>query len=325
MEDIMNKKLFYLLIVVVFVFALIGCSNQEPESLEDETPVEEPQENLQEEDSSKFPMNIVDGYGNEMTIEKEPEKIVTMAPSFTETIFALGAGDRIVGVTQFCNYPEEVEEIEHIGDSEGPNLEKIIGSNTDLVIALYLSEEEKTKLEDAGIKVLLYDPQDLDSVFDSIEMIGKVLGLESEAEELVMNMESKKDAIVKKTEKTESKKVFYEVWHEPLMTAGPDSFINELITLANGENIAYDTESVYPEYNLELLLERNPEVYLTTDDGFKTIDDIVNRNGYENIKAVQENNIYLLHPDITTRTGPRIIDGFEMIAQAIHPEIFEGK
>jgi len=315
--------------VIVMMIFVLGCSSEEAEELNNENsnenPVEDVEEELNEENDSDFPVKIVDGYGVEFTVEKKPEKVVSMAPSFTETLFAIGAGDKVVGVTQFCNYPEEAKEIEKIGDSEGPNLEKIIGLNPDLVLALYMSEEEREKLEDAGINVLLYDPQNLESVFNSIESIGISMGLKEETEELLNHMKSKKERIVEKVNQAESKKVFYEVWHEPLMTAGPGSFINELITLANGENIAYDAKSIYPEYSLELLLERNPEVYLTSDDGFKTIDDIINRNGYNNIKAVQENNIYLLHPDITTRTGPRIIDGFEMIAQAIHHEVFEGK
>jgi iron complex transport system substrate-binding protein len=325
MEDSMNKKLIIFLMVIVMMISLLGCSSQETEEPSSENPVEEVEEELNEENDSIFPVKIVDGYGVEFTVEEKPEKVVSMAPSFTETLFAIGAGDKVVGVTQFCNYPEEAKEIEEIGDSEGPNLEKIIGLNPDLVLALYMSEEERGKLEDAGINVLLYDPQDIESVFNSIETVGLAMGLQDETEELLSNMKSKKERIVEKVEEAESKKVFYEVWHEPLMTAGPGSFIDQLIGLANGENIAYDAESAYPEYSLELLLERNPQVYLTSDDGFKTVDDIINRNGYENIEAVQENNIYLLHPDITTRTGPRIIDGLEMIAQAIHPEVFEGK
>jgi iron complex transport system substrate-binding protein len=188
-----------------------------------------------------------------------------------------------------------------------------------------MGDDEKSKLEDAGITVFLQDPQNLDEVFDNIKKIGTILGLQEEAESLTSNMNAKKDSIIETVSNYDSKKVFYEVWSEPLMTAGPGSILDEMINLSNGENIAYDAESLYPEYSLELLIERNPEVYLTADDGFKTVEDIKNREGYENITAIKENNIYMLHPDIVSRTGPRIIEGLEMIAQAIHPEAFQGK
>ncbi len=286
---------------------------------------ENQEEQGEEENESQYPVNITDGYGREIELEKPAEKIISLAPSMTETIFALGAGDRLVGVTTYCNYPEEAKEIDQVGDFEGPNLESVIEKNPDVVVALAMGDDEKSKLEDAGITVFLQDPQNLDEVFDNIKKIGTILGLQEEAESLTSNMNAKKDSIIETVSNYDSKKVFYEVWSEPLMTAGPGSILDEMINLSNGENIAYDAESLYPEYSLELLIERNPEVYLTADDGFKTVEDIKNREGYENITAIKQNNIYMLHPDIVSRTGPRIIEGLEMIAQAIHPEAFQGK
>lgn len=321
----MKRKILSLLLILILVISVVGCGNEpsEDEELENESPEETPEE--VEENESDYPVIIVDGEGSEIELEKPVEKIISLAPSMTETIFALGAGDRLVGVTSYCNYPEEAQEIDVVGDFEGPNLERVIEKNPDVVVALSMGEDKKTKLEDAGIIVFLQDSQNLDEVFNNIKNIGTILGLKEEAEILTSNMISKKEFIEDKVENLESRKVFYEVWHEPLMTAGPDSILHELITSANGQNIAYDSESLYPEYSLELLIDRNPEVYLTADDGFKTVEDIKNRSGYENITAIKENNIYMLHPDIVSRTGPRIIDALEMIAQAIHPEAFQGK
>ena len=290
----MKRKFLSLLLIAILILSVAGCGNQTDEDLEEETPEETPEE--VEEKESDYPVKLVDGSGNEIEIEKPAEKIISLAPSMTETVFALGAGDRLVGVTSYCNYPEEAKEIDVIGDFEGPNLEKVIQKNPDVVVALAMEEDQKTKLEDAGIKVFLQDSQNLEEVFENIKSIGIILDLKEEAETLTSNMNSKKESIEEKVGKFESRKVFYEVWNQPLMTAGPGSIIHELITLSNGENIAYDAQSLYPEYSLELLIERNPEVYLTADDGFKTVEDIMNRSGYENITAIQENNIYMLHP-----------------------------
>jgi iron complex transport system substrate-binding protein len=326
---IMKRKILSLIVVLVLIFTFVGCGNQEEVQEENQENQEELEENEEEqgeeENESQYPVNITDGYGREIELEKPAEKIISLAPSMTETIFALGAGDRLVGVTTYCNYPEEAKEIDQVGDFEGPNLESVIEKNPDVVVALAMGDDEKSKLEDAGITVFLQDPQNLDEVFDNIKKIGTILGLQEEAESLTSNMNAKKDSIIETVSNYDSKKVFYEVWSEPLMTAGPGSILDEMINLSNGENIAYDAESLYPEYSLELLIERNPEVYLTADDGFKTVEDIKNREGYENITAIKENNIYMLHPDIVSRTGPRIIEGLEMIAQAIHPEAFQGK
>ncbi|MBG0765538.1 MAG: cobalamin-binding protein [Tissierellales bacterium] len=325
----MKRKILSLIVVLILIFTFVGCGNQEEVQEENQENQEELEENEEEqgeeENESQYPVNITDGYGREIELEKPAEKIISLAPSMTETIFALGAGDRLVGVTTYCNYPEEAKEIDQVGDFEGPNLESVIEKNPDVVVALAMGDDEKSKLEDAGITVFLQDPQNLDEVFDNIKKIGTILGLQEEAESLTSNMNAKKDSIIETVSNYDSKKVFYEVWSEPLMTAGPGSILDEMINLSNGENIAYDAESLYPEYSLELLIERNPEVYLTADDGFKTVEDIKNREGYENITAIKENNIYMLHPDIVSRTGPRIIEGLEMIAQAIHPEAFQGK
>jgi iron complex transport system substrate-binding protein len=138
-------------------------------------------------------------------------------------------------------------------------------------------------------------------------------------------MKIKQNEIINKVKGYEKRTVFYEIWHEPLMTAGPGSFINELIQLANGKNIADDAESAYPEFSLERLISRNPQVYITADDGFKTAEDIFSRQGYINITAIKTGQLFMLNQDIVSRPGPRIIEGFEFIARAIHPEAFDDK
>lgn len=148
---------------------------------------------------------------------------------------------------------------------------------------------------------------------------------DDEVSKLVTNMKDKTEFILSRVKGLESKRVFFENWHDPLSSVGPGSFIDEMITMSGGENIASDLKSSYGEFSEELVLERDPEIYLTVDDGFKTVEDIKARTGYSELTAVKNEKIYFLDPDITIRPGPRIVQTLENIARAIHPGEFQDK
>lgn len=315
------KKLIALVLMIVLIFSIVGCRNNDPQTTA--TPAENTEPTSG--DAAAFPLTVTDSSGRNVTFDKMPEKLVSAVPSNTEIIYALGKGDQLVGVSVYCNYPEEALSVNKIGDYNGPNLELIIDAKPDVFFAAWLSEEVLAQLEGAGIPVLLINPTNIEETYQSIQDIGNVIGSSQEAEELIESLRAKQENIMQITKGYQAKTVFYEIWHDPLMTVGPGSFINELITMSNGINIAQDAESAYPEYSLELLISKNPQVYMTSDDGFKTPEDIFGRAGYENIEAIRNGQVFMLHPDITSRPGPRIIDGLEMIAKAIHPEAFEGK
>ncbi|MBV1758549.1 MAG: cobalamin-binding protein [Dethiosulfatibacter sp.] len=315
------KKLMALVLMIVLIFSVVGCRNNDAQTTT--TPAENTESTSG--DNAVFPLTVTDSSGRTVTFEKMPEKLVSAVPSNTEIIYALGKGNQLVGVSVYCNYPEEALSVNKIGDYNGPNLELIIDSKPDVFFAAWLSEEVLAQLEGAGIPVMLINPTNLEETYQSIQDIGDIIGSSKEAEELIGSMRGKQENIMQITKGYQAKTVFYEIWHDPLMTVGPGSFINELITMSNGINIAQDAESAYPEYSLELLISKNPQVYMTSDDGFKTPEDIFGRAGYENIEAIRNGQVFLLHPDITSRPGPRIIDGLEMMAMAIHPEAFEGK
>lgn len=317
-----------LLLSLLLVFSIVGC-----------TPKEKSNEELSLEDIdsqgdevggelSSFPVEIEDSFGNKVTIEEEPTKIVSLAPNNTEVLFALGLGDKVIGVTSYCDYPEEAKTKEIVGDFSGNNLEKIVELAPDLVLIYGDGNEADNKiLKDAGIKILGFMPETIDAVMNDIEIVGKATGKDKEAAKLIDAMNNKKEEILNKVKGQESVKVFYEIWHDPLMAAGKGSYIDELITLAGGENIAEDAEGAYPQYDLEQLVERNPQVYLTSlDTEDKTIESIKSRPGYENISAITNDRIYIFEgneSNIMSRPGPRIVEALELVAKSIHPELFK--
>jgi iron complex transport system substrate-binding protein len=310
-----------LLALIMLMTALtVGCT---PKQDVTKKPKDANSENI--EASANYPMDIEDQFGNKVTIEKKPEKIVSLAPSHTEILFSLGLGDKIVGVTSFCDYPEEAKTKEDIGSFKDINLEKIIELEPDLIIQYGQGEEESnSRLKEAGITILSYEPETVEQIIELINTLGKVADTSSEAEKVTKDMIDRRDSIVEKVQGAENVKVFYEIWHDPLMAAGPGSFMDELMTLAGGDNIAKDAEGEYPQFDVEQLIERDPEVYLSSNDmEEKTIESIKSRPGYENISAIKNDRIYLLDPNIVSRPGPRIIDALEIVAKSIHPELFK--
>ncbi|HHV26425.1 MAG TPA: cobalamin-binding protein [Tissierellia bacterium] len=318
MKRFKNKKILMLVLVLALTLvAFTGCGNSNK--------AEDSNEKVETEgENSTYPLEVEDQFKNKVTIEKEPERIVSLAPSHTEILFSLGLEDKIVGVTSFCDYPEEAKEKDKIGDYEGINIEKVIELEPDLVVQYGKGDKEiNNKIKEAGIPIVSYEPESVDGVIDTINEIGKITGKEEKAKKITDDMKAKKDEIVDKVKDEKSVKVFYEIWHEPLTAAGPGSFMDELIKLSGGENIAKDAEGEYPNFDQEQLIERNPDVYLAAEDPEKTVESIKTRPGYETINAVKNDKVYLLEPNIVSRPGPRIVEALELVAKALHPDSFE--
>ena len=310
------KNFTLLMVALIIGIVVAGCSTNSTNNPNEDVVAQNP--------SSQELYTLEDDFGRLVTLDKAPDRIVSLAPSNTEILFALGLGDKVVGVTSFDDYPVEALEIEKIGDYSGINLEKIIELEPDLVVNYGPgNEEENKRLEEAGIKYVGFLPESIDAVLHTIIGIGQLTGTVDEAKVLTDNMIEKKDEVLSKIKGAETKKVFYEIWHDPLMAAGAGSFFDELITLAGGENIAKDADGEYPQFDLEQLIERNPEVYLTSADmPEKTPESIKERPGYGDIDAIINGNVYVLDGNILSRPGPRIIDALEIVAKSIHPEKF---
>lgn len=317
----MKKRIALLLAFALILITVAACAPKKVE--EPDAPVVD--EKPPVEVTGNFPVEITDDFGNKVKFEKAPETIISLAPNNTEILFALGLGDNVVGVTSFCDYPEEALAVEKIGDFNGINLEKIVELNPDLVLNYGPgNEEDNARLKEAGIPMLAFLPESIDAVINTINTIGQATGKIEQAKELTNYMMAKKNEILDLVKDAEKKRVFYEIWHDPLMAAGPGSFMDQLIVLAGGTNIAEDAEGDYPQYDLEQLIERNPEVYLTSADmPDKTPESMIARPGFENIEAMKTGNVYVLDANITSRSGPRIVEALELVAKAIHPELFK--
>ena len=280
--------------------------------------------------AAEFPLRIVDGLGREVNISKPPETIVSLAPSNTEILFALGLVDKLVAVSQYCNYPPEVQNKPKVGGFSTINIEKVVSLEPDLVLATGGVQKKVVRdLERLGLTVISLDAKRIGDVLENILLVGKVTGRVESAKRLRSNLEERIRTVANKTgdlPDTQRPRVFYEVQYDPLMTAGPGTFIDDLIHLAGGANIASDSAIKYPVYNLEILIERNPEVIIVSFSHgsiMASVEGVKNRKRWQITDAVKNNRVYGIHADLVSRPGPRIADGLEEIAKYIHPELFK--
>ncbi|OCL28114.1 hypothetical protein U472_02670 [Orenia metallireducens] len=271
-------------------------------------------------------VRLVDDLGKVIVIEKEPQRIISLAPSITEVLYELNLEERIVGVTDFCDYPTEAKSKTKVGAN---NLESIIALNPDLVIAGGIVPKDTIRrLEDLGITIVGFNPTNIEETITVIDKIAKLTGESSRGREVTERLRAELNYITKKVERVVSTegsvKVFYEVWKNPLYTVGQTTFINDLIEKAGGYNIGTKADGAWPQYSMEQLLVENPDVYIATYDSWKermTPAKIKARANYQHIKAIKDDRVYIFDADIINRPGPRIIKALRLFVQAIHPEI----
>lgn len=316
------KKL--LLIMMAVSIMLAGCNTTaQPEKKEDKKAADE--------QKADFPVTVEDALDEDVVIEEKPKKIISLIPSNTEIVYALENGDAIAGVTDFDNYPEEALAKEKIGGMEF-NIEKIISLNPDLVLA-HESTADSAKaglqqLKDAGIDVVVVnDAQSFDEVYTSIKMIGNALGESEKAAELIAGMKNKFAEIAKQAKaikEDEQKIVFVEVSPAPeIYTAGKNTFIDELLTLIGAKNASGDMKG-WAKVDPEAIVERNPDVVVTTYGYYteKPIEQVLGRQGWEKVNAIKDQQVFDVHSDLVTRSGPRLAEGAEELAKSIYPDIF---
>jgi len=311
-----TRLLALALAAAVAAAALAGCSAKD--AAEDPAPAKEPTVTTE----SAFPVTITDDAGRKVTVEAEPESIVTLAPANTEMLFAIGAGDRVTGVTTYDDYPAEVKDIAKVGDFVQPNMEAIAAAKPDLVVATTgVQADVLKKLEDLGATVVAIDPQSLDGVYEDITELGQITGTTEAADKLVADMKADVAAVTDAVKGREVRTTFVEIGQNPLFTVGAKTLIGELVTLAGGRNVV--AQEGYVPYSLEQLVKDNPYVYLSTKGSMSDPEDIAVRPGYEQLTAVEQGRIYLLDDNLVSRPGPRIAEGLKQIAQGVHPEAFQ--
>jgi len=290
---------------------------------------------LEEELGKYKEVTLVDAMGNVVVLTSPPERIVSLAPSNTEILFAIGAGDKVVGVTDFCNYPYNFTEwieagnMTSIGNYYGPSTEPIVALDPDLVLASSGSLEAAENLHDLGYNVLVIESRTLDGVLQDILLVGRATDRHMEAGALVSEVRARIDAVSNQAASaTSTPKVYHEIWYDPMMSAGPGTWVDELITLAGGENIFNDATTSWPVISSEAVIEKNPDVmvfpdmYMGRQNFYETLETVTNRPGWDLISAVQDDALYEIKADILSRSGPRLADALEILAKMIHPEIF---
>ncbi len=302
-----------LTLLVALALPLAGCGGTGAD-----VPAPEPEAAAPAE---AFPVTVTDDAGRSVTIEAEPQRIVSLAPSNTEIVAALGALDKLVGVTSFDDYPAEVADLAVVGDFAGPNLEAVAAAEADLVLATTgVQAEVITQLEELGATVVAVDPADLESLFVSIEMVGTVLGESEAADTLVASMRGDLDAITDAIGDAEPVTCFLEIAQEPLFTAGPGTLLDDLIRAAGGSNVV--TQEGYVPYSVEQLVTDDPAVYLATLGSMSDPADLASRPGYGTLSAVTAGRVFVLEDNLVSRPGPRVVEGVRQIAEALHPDAF---
>jgi iron complex transport system substrate-binding protein len=256
-----------------------------------------------------------------VTVEKAPERIVSLAPANTELLFALGLGDRVVGVTSYDDYPPEVADIPKVGDFAGPNLEAVAAADPDLVlVTLGVQEDMVAKLEDLGATVVAIDPQSLTGLFNDFRKVGAVTGTPAHAEQLLLALQLQISEVRKAVSGEKPVTAFVEIGQNPLFTVGQGTLLNELIGIAGGTNVV--EENGYVPYSVEQVVKADPDVYLATHSSATDIETVAQRAGYEDLSAVKNGRVVILDDNLTSRPGPRIAEGLRLIAEGLHPEAF---
>lgn len=277
--------------------------------------------------AATYPMTIKDDFGRSVTIPSKPQRIVSLQPSNTEILYALGLGDLYVAGSDFDDYPEAAKSKPRLGGLQ-MSAEAIIAQRPDLVLASSGNGASLIQqLEVAKLPVLRADANNLEAVYADILMIGKATGAESAAQALVAKMKEQA-AGVKTLTATAGRKprVFIELdASDPakVYTAGPGTFLNELIALASGENVAASATMQYPALSAEEVIRANPEVIILADAEFGTSPELVaKRPGWNTISAVKEGRIYPIGASIISRPGPRLVEALREVAKLLHPQLF---
>ncbi len=311
--------------VAVIAFASVGTVYCSPSGNPIVSPSSSP---------STFPITLTDDTNNTVTLNAYPQRIVSLAPANTQTIFAVGAGDQVVGVTQYDKYPYnfsawiEAGNMSLSGDYYNPAVEPIVGLNPDLVVASLGSVDVAVQLRTLGYNVLTLNPTDLNGVLQNMITIGKATGHQAEAEAEVAALQARIDVIVNGVASATTRpKVYHEIWSDPYMSVGKGTFVDNAIRLAGGQNIFENATDAYPVVSSEAIISENPAVMvfptqMGVDSFWGNYSTVAAREGWNTIGAVVNQKLYTVNGDIIDEPGPRQVDSLEILAKIIHPEIF---
>ena len=311
-----SKKVTLLFLSIFMILSLLtGCTSTSTNT-----------EQTESTKSTTYPLQFTDANNRKVTFDKKPERIVSLSPSMTETVAALNSLDKLVGRTDYCDYPADVKNIESIGDITEPNVEKIIELKPDLVLASALTKKEIVdKIAQLGVNIVVISEQEnFDGAYTLIEKVGQIIDENENATKVVEGMKAKIAEIEDKVKNAKtSPKVYYVVGFGQYgdYTATGETFISAAIEKASGLNIAKDITGW--KYSLESIVENDPDVVICPISPVKIKSEFVQTNGYKDLRAVKDDKVFEVDNSKLDRQGPRLAEGFEELAKVLHPELFK--
>ncbi|MDQ0059779.1 ABC transporter substrate-binding protein [Paenibacillus harenae] len=325
----MNKAWMGLLLAMMLVIMTACGSNSnnggqatnQPTNAASEAPTNAPDNDGESASATVYPLTVKDDTGTEVTFAQAPTKVVSLAPSETETIYAIGSGEQVVGVDSFSNYPEEAVAKQQVGDMT-TNIEAVTGLNPDLVIASSSMNVDAIKqLRELNIPVYATDPLTYDAVVAKIETLGKIMNRQAEAAAVAEHMIQAKQQVTEAVKDAEKKNVYLEF--SPGWTVGSGTFLDELLTLAGGTNVAGGSSGWF-EVNAEEVVAKNPQLIVYPawkEEPNPIVAGIESRPGWDAIDAVKNKQMFAVTEDPLVRVGPRLADGLLELAKVIHPDL----
>lgn len=309
-EDLRHKAVFRFLLLLVLIACASACSSRRETSAPANT-------NASRE--------VTDEAGRRVVVPARPQRIITLAPNLTEIVYAVGAGTRLVGNTTFCDYPPEAKQVEKVGDTLQPNIERIIALKPDIVFVSTASQLEAftSQLNERAIPVFVTDSHDLEGVLQSIKTLGDLLGQQEQAEKLLGDLRARVAVVQDKVKDLQPVTVFYQVSASPLWTAGKKSWITDLIRRAGGRSVTGDIEGEWMRYSDEAALASRPEAIIIATSDSMNGGKMEIAPALQKSPAVLNKRVYGINGDYLSRPGPRLVDGLEQIARVLHPEAFK--
>jgi iron complex transport system substrate-binding protein len=271
-------------------------------------------------------VEIRDELGRTVRLPAVPQRIVSLAPSLTETVFALELGDRLVGVTDYCDYPPEARTRARVGGPINPNLEQIVSLHPDVVLATRALNRRETveALDRLGFAVYTTDPHTVEEVIASTRGLGKALGTEPHAEALAESLERRLAELQKRLAGRTPKRVFFVVWADPIISVGPHTFLADALRRAGAQSVV-ETPQDWPVLSIEEVLRQNPDFLVLAGthphDAQSTLEDLRERVGWRSLDSVRQGHFAIVS-DALTRPAPRLIDAIEELARQLHPDAF---
>lgn len=328
----MNRKsLSILAFAIALALALSACAPTEAPSpsvqpTAEPTPTAAPTDEVVAEPTSAPEVTILtDMVGRQVELPAQVETVVSLASSNTEILYAIGAGDMLIGRDSYSDYPEEVADVAVVGDFNGPNIEAIAEAQPDVVLASSLLEDVINQLTDLGITVFCTEASDYEGIYTSIELIGTICGKTEEASALCAQMRETIDAVHAAAATENQPTVYYVMSFGEYgeWSGGPGSFINTAIELAGGIPVTKDMGETWVNPSIEQVIELDPDIILLSS--LYTIEDLSAANGYADMRAVQEGNVYLVNPDLVELPGPRIAEAVTTFGEIFSAYVAENQ